>query len=98
MKPSKIVCNPFVGQCVYEPYSPQKVGIIRSVRSTKMNNIPMFLVSVEWVTSKGVRTIQKNLGSTRFNDLDYLIADHQKKLKTHLASKKRLQSILKGTK
>jgi hypothetical protein len=87
--------TPVIGQFVYEPFSPQKVGIIRSITSKKVNRISSFFVSVEWVTPKGVRTIEKNVDSNHLNDFDSLIADHQKKLNTHLASKKRLQDILR---
>jgi len=100
MKPAitKIVQNPKIGQLVYEPFSPQKVGVIRSIRKAKSYGEDIYFVNVEWITPKGVRTIQKNVDSEHLNDLEYLIADHQKKLDTHLASKKRLQTILKGEK
>ena len=93
---AKIVSNPVVGQLVYEPFSPAKIGIIRSVGKSRSANVYGLTVSVEWVTPKGVRTIEKNINSRYLNDFDMLIADHQKKLSTHLAAKKRVQAVLEG--
>jgi len=87
------VLNPVVGQFVYEPFSPQKVGVIRSVKFRK-TPYPSFFVSVEWVTKKGAKTIQTGIDSSSLQDLQSLITDHQKKLQTHLDSKTRLQKIL----
>jgi hypothetical protein len=91
----QMVSNPVIGQFVYQPFSPQKVGVIRKVRKTKMWGADSFFVTVEWITPKGVRTSQKNVNADHLSDFDSLIADHRKKLNTHLASKKRLQSILR---
>ena len=94
---AKMVTEPIVGQAVYESYAPQKVGVIRAVRTVRQfgHMGKGKVVDVEWVSKKGERTISKSIESTNLCDLDALIADHKKKLKTHTDAKKRLEKILK---
>lgn len=82
---AKTVQKPFVGQRVYQIGSPQKAGIIVSFISVGKYFDD---VKVLWLngTTEAVST-------SWVRDFDSLIADHLKKLDTHLDRKKKLDKL-----
>jgi hypothetical protein len=76
---------PEVGEKVYQIGSPQKAGIIREIVT---NGKYFDEVRVEWLNGK-----IEIVSSGNINRFEALIADLQKKLKTHLATLAKLEAL-----
>lgn len=97
---AKTVLKPTIGMRVYQAYAPQKAGVITKVKERV--TIPRldgtiyicsdnWYVDVLWASSPSK---ESQHASMHLQDFDALITETQKKLKTHLTTKKKLDTLL----
>jgi hypothetical protein len=82
-----VVNEPRVGQRVYKHARPQVAGVIKKVLGLR-DHATTWRVRVKWLNGS-----EEELDSWNLKDFDALIADHEKKLQTHLATKKKLEAL-----
>ena len=78
--------KPEVGMNVYEPYHPTRAGVVTTVRYKKLYG---YQVRVLWLSGETTEVV-----SSYLSDFDELIADHRKKLATHLKTLDRLKGLI----
>jgi hypothetical protein len=86
------VNEPKIGQYVYKHCCPQNPGIIVSVDGKDFGGY-FTCVHVRWLTSKPGQEVTAET-TAGLKDFEALIADHRKKLNTHEANYRRLNTLV----
>lgn len=85
-----------VGQRVYQNFKPLKAGIIVADLGPEQIKRPdnsVYISSFHTVTVKWVDNTVSDCSTSGLADFDTLIEDHQRKLKTHLATLEKLNKL-----
>jgi len=80
--------TPKVGEYVYRPFRPKMPGRIIAVFSPLPPRKYFHFVTVKWLNG-----VVEDTDTLDLNDFQALIEDHRKKLKTHLATLKKLEAM-----
>lgn len=95
--------KPKIGMRVYQAYKPQQAGVITRVKELVSFPRPdgstytcdsNWYVDVLWAGTTSTPRKESQHASMHLQDFDCLIEETQRKLKTHLATKKKLDNLI----
>ena len=81
-------CLQMVGKIIYEPYAPAKCGRITHCWIHEPNGSAMPIATILWLKTRQ----SSNRGLIGMRDLELLVEDHKRKIKTH---EKRIKEVKK---
>jgi hypothetical protein len=82
-------CQKMIGKLVYEPYSPAKCGKIVDCWIHEPAGRAIPVAAIKWLKTG----LTSNRGLIGMGDIELLVEDHKRKIKTHEKRIKELQKL-----